>query len=286
MKSVYFALLLAFAVLTWSCGTNEEPVTPPQYRISWIYSDEAYQIFEYDAAGRIVKWDYKAEANMSVASTFEYQEDTKSIKIKSEENLTDKDVWTFDETLYLNPDGTASHAEGTAILRTDGSHMIKNYTADFQYDSSRQLTKINTSEAVVNDYGQTGMPLDWAVELAWKDNNLVKYTEYSNPDYPMIIREYEYFGGQTADFLPIVQGCIFRRYYLPLQYQGVLGTNSVGMVKTMEVVSNNSDITTDYSYKMSSSIYSSFVEEYTELRNGCESVYTVGWDSKAKTVGN
>ena len=282
MKSVYFALLLAFAVLTWSCGTNEEPVTPPQYRISWIYSDEAYQIFEYDAAGRIVKWDYKAEANMSVASTFEYQEDTKSIKIKSEENLTDKDVWTFDETLYLNPDGTASRAEGTVILSTDGSRMTKNYTADFKYNSSRQLTKINTSEAVVNDYGQTGMPLDWAVELAWKDNNLVKYTEYSNPDYPMIIREYEYFGGQTADYFPVVQGCIFRRFYLPLQYQGVLGANSVGMVKKMETAQVGGNFATEFSYKISTSVYNSTVEEYTQSRNGREIVYTLAWEPKPK----
>ena len=287
MKLLHIATMLGLAALTCSCDGNDEPVVnPPQYRISWIYSDAAYQVFEYDNAGRIAEWNFKGGANMSVESTFDYQEDSKSIKIKSEEKLTDKDVWTFDEILYLNPDGTASRAEGTVILSTDGSRMTKNYTADFKYNSSRQLTKINTSEAVVNDYGQTDKPLDWAVELDWKDNNLVKYTEYSNPDYPMTIREYEYFGGQTADFLPIVQGCIFRRYYLPLQYQGVLGTNSVSMVKTMEVVSNNSDITTDYSYKMSSSIYSSFVEEYTELRNGCESVYTVGWDSKAKTVGN
>lgn len=286
MKSVYFVLLLALAVLIWSCGSNEEPVSPPQYRISWIYADEAYHIFEYDVAGRIVKWDYNGSPNMSVASTFEYREQTNTIEIKSEETLTEKDVWSFDETLYLNPDGTADHVVGTVVLNFDGSRMIKNYTVDFQYNSSRQLVKLNAAERVVNDYGQEGSPLEWSAGLEWDGNNLVKYTEFSNPAIPMITKNYEYFGGQTVDYLPIVQGCILRRYYLPLQYQGVLGMNSVGLVKRMEVMSNNGDITTDFSYKMSASIYSSRVEEYTESRNGRESVYTVGWESKPTTVGN
>lgn len=275
--------MLGLAALTCSCDGNDEPVVnPPQYRISWIYSDAAYQVFEYDNAARIAEWNFKGAANMSVESTFDYQEDSNSIKIKSEEKLIDKDVWTFDEILYLNTDGTASRAEGTVILSTDGSRMTKNYTADFKYNSSRQLTKINTSEAVVNDYGQMGKPLDWAVELDWKDNNLVKYTEYSNPDYPMTIREYEYFGGQTADYLPVVQGCIFRRFYLPLQYQGVLGANSVGMVKKMETYQAGGNFATEFSYKISASVYNSTVEEYTQSRNGREIVYTLAWESKPK----
>ena len=223
---------------------------------------------------------------MSVASTFEYREQSNAIEIKSEETFTEKEVWSFDETLYLNPDGTADRAVGTVVLNFGGSRMTKNYTVDFQYNSSQKLVKLNTAERIVNDYGQEGSPLEWCAELEWVGNNLVKYTEFSNPDYPMVRKNYEYFGGLTADYLPIVQGCILRRYYLPLQYQGVLGMNSVGMVKRMEVVSNNGDVTTDFSYKISSSIYSSFVEEYTKSRNGRESVYTVGWESKPTTVGN
>ena len=49
--------VLVFLIV--SCSNNDDPVTPPQYRISRICSDNLLQLFEYDASGRISEWKYE-----------------------------------------------------------------------------------------------------------------------------------------------------------------------------------------------------------------------------------
>lgn len=285
MKHLNLVILCVLMSMLASCDDKDEPVNPPQYRISWIYFDHSYQDFEYDSKGRISKFEYHESDPdwiVSYVSSYSYPENDNVISITSEEQFG-TDIWSYDEKLYLNPDGTASHATGTATLRNDDGEklMVKNYAMEFLYNSSGQLIKVNTAERRTNDTGwEEPTPLEWCAELEWADDNLVRYSEYSNPKYPTFTKTFTYFAGETTHYLPIVQGPVMRRYYLPLQYQGVLGKQSVGMVKTMEISSNQSQQKIDFSYDISTSIYNSRVEGYTELMNGKETKYTIGWEEK------
>lgn len=285
MKHLNLVILCVLMSMLASCDDKDEPVNPPQYRISWIYFYHSYQDFEYDSKGRISKFEYHESDPdwiVSYISSYGYPDNDNVISITSEEQFG-TDIWSYDEKLYLNQDGTASHATGTAILSNDDGEnlMMKNYTMEFRYNSSGQLIKVNTAEKRTNDTGwEEPTALEWCAELEWSDDNLVRYSEYSNPKYPTFTKTFTYLAGETAHYLPIVQGPVMRRYYLPLQYQGVLGKQSVGMVKTMEISSNQSQQTIDFSYDMSASVYNSWVEGYTELRNGKETKYTIGWEEK------
>lgn len=285
MKHLNLVISCVLMSMLASCNDKDEPVNPPQYRISWIYFDHTYQDFYYDSNGRISKFEYHESDPdwiVSYISSYSYPDNDNVISITSEEQFG-TDIWSYDEKLYLNPDSTASHASGTATLRNDEGEklMMKNYTTEFMYNSSGQLIKVSTEEKLTDDTGwEEPNALRWCAELEWQDNNLVRYSEYSDQAYPTFIKTFEYFGGETAHYLPIVQGPVVRRYYLPLQYQGILGKQSIGMVKTMEVTSSQSQQKIEFSYDLSASVYNSWVEGYTELRNGKETKYTIGWEEK------
>lgn len=286
MKKVDYCLVLLmciFALLTISCDRDETPVTQPQYRISWIYSDDSYEIFEYDASGRVSGWRYGDMTSKLYESSYSYSEDENSIIIAAEEERGDN-IWIFNEELFLDESGKASHARGDVTI-TDKNRemqlMKKNYAVNFRYNQLRQLTVIDIVEKRIDNYGwEESVGLEWTVELEWDEDNLVRYTEYSNPEHPMVDRTFKYFGGETAHYIPIVQGSILRSYYLPFQYQGILGRQSAGMVKEMMILSYNTNYNLTFSYDIASSIYSSAVEGYSEVRGGREVSYTVAWEDK------
>ncbi len=270
-----------------SCDSDEEKITPPEYRVSWIASDDSYQLFEYDASGRISEWIYDDSSQSPswvFQSTYRYLDDEDAILITSQENRG-SDIWSFNEKLHLSQHGTASHATGDVTIMKDGELLLlkKNYTVDFQYNSSHQLTKLNIVEKIAGDNGpadRTG--LEWFIELEWDENNLTKHSEYSNAGRPTLTKTFTYFGGNTTHYRPIVQGPILRHYYLPLQYQGILGLQSIGLVKDEVVSSQNMSYSSTFSYDISSSVYSSAVEEYSESRNDKAIKYIVAWESYKK----
>lgn len=275
LNSIISCILVS---LLASCNSNDEPVNPPEYRISWIHFDESYQSFDYNADGYVSKWEYN-DTPFHYTASYSYPESENMILITAEEQIGE-DTWSYDEKLYLNPNGTASHAKGIATLKNNGELLMKkNFTMEFQYNSSGQLIKVNTAEKRTNDTGwEEPTSLEWCAEIEWQDNDLVRYSEYSYPEYPTLAKTFAYFGAETTHYLPIVQGPVVRRYYLPLQYQGVLGKLSVSLVKTMEVTSNQSLQKIDFSYDISASVYNSWIEGYTELKNGKETKYTIGWE--------
>ena len=283
-KCLHFALMSVSVFLTVSCSDNNEPVPPPQYRISRICSDNSLQLFEYDASGRISEWKYEdltqAPSDM-YNSTYSYSEEEGAIEINSTEQRGD-DTWSFNERLYLNQDGTASHATGNVTISGNGElMMMKNYSATFHYNSSHQLTKIDVVEKRTDGAGwEESGGLQWFIEMEWDENNLITYSEYSNRDYPMFSKTFTYYEGDTAHYIPVVQGPILRHYYLPLQYQGLFGTQSVGLVKEASLSSNSLNHSTTFSYDLSVSIYNSVVERYSEFVRGSEVEYTVTWDRK------
>lgn len=283
MKHLHYALSLALALTMLSCGGDRPDVTPPQYRISWLHSDDTTQIFEYNASGQISEWKYMDNtdrAYASVKSTFSYPAEGNAIDIVSEE-ISETGTWRFNERLHLDQNGTADRAEGTAILENKNGKRIleKNYTVDFHYNSTRRLIRIDVAETLTGSIGNNTMEL--SVDLEWTDNNITKYSEYTNPAYPMTTRNYSYFGGQTVHYMPIMEGPILRRFYLPLQYQGVLGNRSVSMLKSKEITSNGTKLPKiEYSYDIATTTYYSIVQRYSEFQDGKENKYTVGWDTK------
>ncbi|MDE6693467.1 MAG: hypothetical protein K2K05_08795, partial [Muribaculaceae bacterium] len=150
------------------------------------------------------------------------------------------------------------------------------------YNSSQQLTKIDIAEKRTNETGwEEPNALKWSVDLEWTDGNLTKYSEYTNPEHPMVAISYYYFGGSVIEYIPVLQP-ILRHFYLPLQYQGIFGTQAVDLLKEKKVV--NSGETNGhvykYSYDLGTSIYDSKVERYTEYGPKEESEYTVSWAKK------
>ena len=49
MRYLNYALPCMLALLTAACNSNDDnPPVPLQYRISWIHSEDSYQLYEYD----------------------------------------------------------------------------------------------------------------------------------------------------------------------------------------------------------------------------------------------
>ena len=278
MKNYHLAIACyAIAGLFASCNSSKnEPINPEEYLISSITSDDTHELFDYDASGQISKWEYK-EQEYSYKASYSYIKEENAIEIASEEKIADTRI--FNEKLYLNQNGIADHAEGTVVIKfSNGEQMMKNYTVDFHYNSSCQLAEVNIAEKSTDETGwEASKALEWTAELEWADNNLILYREYTNPRHPTIEKEYNYFGLQQVKYMPIVQGCIVRSYYLPLQYQGILGKQSESLVKNMTIHS-----TTHFSYDIRTTTYTSNVERYTEIRNGKEITYTIKWEPKRK----
>ncbi len=285
MRYLNYALPCMLALLTAACNSNDDnPPVPLQYRISWIHSEDSYQLYEYDNEGRIAKWEYNEpgpDLTVSCSSSFTYPADGTSIAIVAEETRGDMAL-DFNETLHLNADGTASRAEGTVLLKRGDSLMRKNYTAAFEYNHLHQLTEIEITEKRVDTAtgSEETYPLEWAISLEWSENNLTGYSEYTDPEYPAVTKAYTYFGGAVPYHMPVVQGPILRAYYLPLQYQGILGRLSEGMVKEMEYTSRDLHLVSAFSYSAAVSANNSFVESYSIMQGGKETEYTIGWDTK------
>lgn len=281
MKCFPLAISIAIAMLTVSCHEKEDaPSLSKQYHIRWITTDNSAQIFEYDNSELLSQWELQEDQSVLYKSSYTYPSDgDKRIAIVAEERRSDDDVWLFNENLFLNPDGTAIRAVGTAVLKSGAGQMMKNYTVDFHYNNSQLLTKVDITERRTDGAGwEEPNALEWSADLEWNDGNLTKYTEYSNPDHPMTAISYTYFGGSSVDYLPIVQRPILRSYYLPLQYSGVFGKMSTDMVKTCETTSNGLQRTSTFSYDISTSIENSMIEAYTHNQDNKELKYEVIWE--------
>lgn len=277
--------LFALLTLLTSCSDNDEPKPAPDFRLSWIGTDGAYELFKYNTSGLVEAWEYVEEApggGYSYRATFIYSDGPGEIAIEAEEDHG-ADKRTFREQLRLNPDGTAAYAEGSVRIDfLNGSRMMKIYTKEFHYDAARRLTSVNISERRTDNAGWVEEnPLEWTAELEWTGDNMTRYTEYTNPAYPHISKTYTYFGGIAAEYSPIVQGCIVHSFYLPLAYQGVLGRRSAGLVKSMTMSDLSGEYhPVEYTYDIATYSTGSRVEQYTQSRDGRAISYAVAWEEK------
>ena len=287
-------MLFSLSVLICSCDKEKEPapVVHKSYRISHIEceKDNYSQTFEYNGKGLVSRWEERY-GEYGVESSFEYSDDNSVIEISSDERW-DIERRFFSETLYLNADGTAKRAEGNVgIYYSDSDDELKkHYTVDFQYDSLNQLTDIRISEKL---YGFAGWEeqksLDWCVEIEWSEGNMVSYSEYTPSSRVSLMakRTYNYYGGNTIEYIPIVGRPILRYFYLPLQYQGVFGKRSEWLVMHETIYNiymgeEKGSYNLDYSYYLSTNMHGSWVEAFTDVRSydGEELTYKVGWEAE------
>lgn len=290
--------LLAVTVLICSCDEKKEPVLPSKsYRISHIEceKDNYRQTFEYNAKGlvsRLVVSQDESWGKSGIESTYEYSDDNSVIKISADERTVEINRRVFSETLYLNANGTAKRAEGSVIVYdyNIGSELKKNYTVEFQYDSFDQLTDISISEKRADVTGwEDRESSDWKVELVWNEGNINEYSEYyTSPKRTLMNkRTYSYYEGLSFEYMPIINKPILRYFYLPLQYQGMLGKQSDCLVKR-ETISKTylgeekSSYNLDYSYDISTSIHDSRIESFNCVRSydGEDLKYVVFWEAE------
>lgn len=272
---------MSLSLLLSSCNNNDEP-TPAstQYRISFIYSDELTQIFDYNSEGNIKGWEYlETPSSKTIAgASYDYDINGSSVMINAEELHGDQ-KWIFEEILSLNIDGTAKSAEGVVGMyhvEDNSLFMKKRYSVVFNYNIAKQLESIQIVEKRIIDNGDDPYPLKWNIDFVWNNNNMTECREYINPTSPLKVYEYTYYDGVGADYAPITQYPVLRAYYTPLRYQGRFGVLTKGLVKNATIDNN---YTTDYSYNLSTNSINSIVEGYAEkLPSGGETQYTIGWE--------
>lgn len=287
MKKYRATLAIALILMTAvSCDKKEEPMNALQYRLSWIYSEDSVELFEYNSDGRVSSWEYNYGSGTvratAIKSTYEYEDDGKAIFIKSDENYG-HECRVFRETLYLNQDGTAVRAEGTVAIYNDNGElliMMKNYTADFHYSSTRHLEKMNVVEKRTDGSGwEEPNGLEWVAELDWDEGNLQSFVSYSNPSRPFVTKRYSYLKGPGAKYAPVVEGSVLRNYYTALQYQGVFGHQSLGLVSEVKSTYQlGEQVDTKYTYDVAYSSSDSWVEGCTKISGSKEIEYVFAWD--------
>lgn len=282
MKKFQPVLLIVVLVSAAACtGGEDEPAKVARFRLSWIHSEDFTEVFEYNTEGRVSGWSVTtAPGSSAYKATFAYDSDEKKIAVVAEEDLvTERRL--FSENMIVDDNGLAVSSSGTFTLRNgERVEMTKNYTMTFHYNTSRQLVRVDVSEWRVDGNGQPeATSLDWTAALEWTGNNMTEYREYTNPEYPLVSKAYSYFDNISFHYSPIVQKAMLRSYYLPLQYQGVLGRLSDNPVRSMvSTTRGQSSVPETFTYKVSASSVNSFVEEYTRQRDGRSTVFTVGWD--------
>ena len=301
MNKIPGILLFSLSVLVCSCDREKEkePTLPKSYRISHIEceKDNYSQTFEYNEKGLISRWeecfdDPWGKYKSGIESTYEYSDDDSVIKISSDERIWSTERRVFSETMYMNADGTAKRAEGNVVIYYSDSdyELRKYYTAEFQYDSLNQLTNISIAEKCTDfDGWEDQKSLDWCVKIEWHEGNMVAYSEYtSSSRFSLMAKStYEYYGDSFVDYMPIVTSPILRYFYLPLQYQGMLGKRSDSLMKRKTIFEiilgeEKSSYTSDYSYDLSTSIHDTRVEAFGTVRSYDEEElkYTVDWEAK------
>lgn len=306
MNKILSISILGLPFLLFSCDEKKEPVLYNSYRLSSIESDkDKYrQTFDYNEEGLIKRWEEHygdSFGNTDIESSFKYDYDKRTIMISADEFLSDIDRRIFSDTLYLDDRGLARRAKGNVVIYhydnyvsdSDYSYKIqKVYTADFKYDSSDQLIRINTSEKNSDFAGWEGQKsLDGYYEMKWKDGNLYESEAYyASPTSRLINRiEYSYYGGNTVEYIPILQTPTLRYFYLPLKYQGVFGKQSDYLVKGITHVyygyngETLTSYTDNYSYDISTTMHDSWIEAFSRVsqHNGEEIKCMVVWEPES-----
>ncbi|MCM1070622.1 MAG: hypothetical protein NC210_04245 [[Clostridium] fimetarium] len=244
------------------------------------------QTFEYDDYGKVAEWDLLYNTDGShVTASYTYPDDN-TILVTSEDTSPDTQTyWT--ETIQL-VNGRASNSEGTFIQTQNNVLMIKKtYRLAFEYDPGNHLTAVKHSEVVgIGDdlpADAWNKSWDWENYLIWENGNLKEYQDYQgNARVTTTIKcDYSDYDATYPVNLPIT---IQSHHHTPLMMQGVFGSNSKKLVKSVSAFDRNNKPISErrYVYELNSDKY---VESYSEIiphynDRYTSTLYEVTWTPK------
>ncbi len=275
MNKLYYLLISLIFV---SCGPNEpEPETFMQIASITNENESVCQQFSYDSYGRIVTYRnmYPTE---TVTVKYEYVSDN-LIKITTKDVNFDRNgiydlVRTYQDNLYLE-NGRADYCEGIFCQKEqDKTTIEKKYRHEYSYTSGNLLNVVKWTEWNKRGDGwEEDNPWTWENYYYWENGNLVKIEDFNGNSYPSVTYTINYTdiaGAQNV--VPIPMG---RYQYIPLQFKGIFGANSVSLISAIHRDDSLNGITsTSYRYEFAGSR----ITQYQESRNNeMEETFSVFW---------
>lgn len=275
MNKLYYLLISLIFV---SCSPNEpEPETFMQIASITNENESVCQKFSYDSYGRIVTYRnmYPTE---TVTVKYEYVSDN-LIKITTKDVNFDRNgiydlVRTYQDNLYLE-NGRADYCEGIFCQKEqDKTTIEKKYRHEFSYTSGNLLNVVKWTEWNKRGDGwEDDNPWTWENYYYWENGNLVKIEDFNGNSYPSVTYTINYTDiAEVQNVVPIPMG---RYQYIPLQFKGIFGANSVSLISAIHRDDSLNGITsTSYRYEFAGSR----ITQYQESRNNeMEETFSVFW---------
>lgn len=269
---------LLISLIFVSCSPNEpEPETFMQIASITNENESVCQQFSYDSYGRIVTYRsiYPAE---TVTVEYEYVSDN-LIKITTKDVNFDRNgiydlIRTYQDNLYLE-NGRAAYCEGIFCqTEQDMTTIEKKYRHEFSYTSSNLLNVVKWTEwNKEGDGWAEDNTWTWENFYYWENGNLVKIEDFNGNSYPSVTYTINYTDiAGVQNIVPIPLG---RYQYIPLQFKGIFGTQSVSLINAIHRDDSLNGITsTSYRYEFAGSR----ITQYQESRdNEMEETFLVLW---------
>lgn len=273
-KFCYLLITLIFV----SCS-NDEPEAEAFLQIASITNEDGNlcQQFSYDSYGRIITYKnmYPTE---TVTVKYEYVSDN-LIKITTKDVNFDRNgiydlVRTYQDNIYLE-NGRADYCEGIFCqTEQDKTTIEKKYRHEFSYTSGNLLNVVKWTEwNKKGDGWEEDNPWTWENYYYWENGNLVKIEEFNGNSYPSVTYTVNYTAvAGVQNVVPIPMG---RYQYIPLQFKGMFGAQSVSLISEVHRDETLNGITsTNYRYGFTDSRITKCQESYS---NGMEETFSVLW---------
>lgn len=278
MNKLYYLLISLIIV---SCS-NDEPEPETFMQIAYITNEDGSvcQQFSYDSYGRIAtcRSIYPAE---TVTVEYEYVSDD-LIKITTKDiNFGRNGIYdivrTYQDNLHLE-NGRAAYCEGIFCLTEQGKTIIeKKYRHEFSYTSGNLLNVVKWTEWYKNGEGwEEDNPWTWENYYYWENGNLVKIEDFNGNSYPSVTYTINYTDvAGVQNVVPIPMGLY---QYIPLQFKGIFGAQSVSLISEVHRDDTLNGITsTNYRYEFAGSRITKYQESYS---NGMEETFSVLWTTE------
>lgn len=278
MNKLYYILLSLIFV---SCS-NDEPEAETFMQIASITKEDGSvcQQFSYDSYGRIAtcRSIYPAE---TVTVEYEYVSDNQ-IRISTKDVNFDRNgiydlVRTYQDNLYLE-NGRAAYCEGIFCqTEQDKTTIEKKYRHEFSYTSGNLLNVVKWTEwNKKGDGWEEDNPWTWENYYYWKNGNLLKVEDFNGNSYPRFTYTINYTDiTGVQNVVPIPMG---RYQYIPLQFKGIFGAQSVSLISEVHRDDTLNGITsTNYRYEFTGSRITKYQESYS---NGMEETFSVLWTTE------
>lgn len=275
MNKIYYLLISLIFV---SCS-NDEPEPETYMQIASITNEEDYirQVFSYDSYGRVVTYRsmYPTE---TITVEYEYVSDN-MIKITTKDiNFGRNGIYdvvrSYQDNLYLE-NGRAAYCEGVFCqTEKDKTSVEKKYRHEFSYTSDNLLNVVKWTEWYKDgDSWAEAKPWTWENYYYWENGNLVKVEDFNGNSNPSVTYTFNYTDVPgVQNVVPIPMG---RYQYIPLQFKGIFGAQSVSLINEVQRDDSFNGFTSiSYRYELAGNR----ITKYQESRaNGMTETFTVLW---------